>query len=147
MNIWKSPLTEQQGGRERKHASSNCVCWLGGYMIDRASRVLVIIPLRRSRGSRTDLSAVITGIHRRHTWAQSPTLQRQAWVKLKEREPHTSHCSMCSLCTCSSLSWSFSCTLRNIVKGVIYNSSLFGISVRKYWVCWLGILLDCWIDL
>ena len=50
MNIWKSPLTEQRRGRERKHASSNCVCWLGGFMMDRASRALVIIPLSRSRG-------------------------------------------------------------------------------------------------
>lgn len=40
---------------------------LGGYMIDRASCVLVIIPLRRSRVSRTDLSIVVTGVHRGHT--------------------------------------------------------------------------------
>ncbi len=128
---WTSgiPLTEQQGGRERKHASSNCVCWLGGYMIDRASRVLVIIPLRTSRGSRTDL-IVITGIHRRHTWAQSPILHRQAGVKLRKREPHTSRCSMCSFCTCSSLSWSF----------FWYMCFFWGTAVH-------GTLLDCWIDL
>lgn len=79
MNIWKSPLTEQRGGRERKHASSNCVCWLGGYMIDRASRVLVVIPLRRSRASMTDLTVAVTGDV---PGLSLPTLQRQAGVKL-----------------------------------------------------------------
>lgn len=88
------------GGRERKHASSNCVCWLGGYKIDRVSLIL----LRRSQSSRTDLSTVVTAVHRRHTWAQSPTPRRQAGVKL---EPHT---SCCSPRTCSSLLRSFSCT-------------------------------------
>lgn len=51
---WTSgnPLSQSsgEGGRERKHASSHCVRWLGSSMMDRASRALVIIPLRRSRG-------------------------------------------------------------------------------------------------
>lgn len=70
MNIWKSLLgIEQREKTERKHASSNCMCWLGGYMIDGASRVLVIILLGRSWSSRTDPGTVV---HRRRTCARSP---------------------------------------------------------------------------
>lgn len=76
MNIWKSLLgKEQQGEEARENMPALIVCagWGGGYMTGRVSKVLVIILLRRSWSSTTDLSTVITAVHRRHSQAPCST--------------------------------------------------------------------------
>lgn len=81
MNIWKSLLgKEQQGEEARENMPALIVCaGLGGYMTGRVSQVLVIILLRRSWSSTTDLSTVITAVHRRHSQAQCSTNPEANW--------------------------------------------------------------------
>lgn len=42
--------SEGAAGRELGENCSNCVCWLGGCEIDRASCVSLIIPLKKELG-------------------------------------------------------------------------------------------------
>jgi len=112
MNIWKSPLTD--AGRERKHASSNCVYWLGGgagggagWLHDRqgfsppSHYFITEEPGVRGLTSALSLQAFTADIPElspRHP-GDKPG------VKLSQREPCTSRC-----CTCSSLWGSLFCT-------------------------------------